>query len=85
MLAAQKLAGESYGKISAIGQENEEETEYVIEKELETLMDNAIYSDEYKKMNELDKLKSDNNYSEYYSLIDKTIAGWKKDYTHFTS
>ena len=47
-----------------------DEDEYVVQKELETLMDNARYSDEYRELEDIARLKADGNLAQYnLSLI----------------
>jgi len=58
---------------------------YVLNREIETLMDNASYSDEYKKLEYIDTLQYDGLLSESYKVIDGMLDEWKKQYTKFTT
>ena len=52
-----------------IEREDATELEYVVKKELETLMDNARYSDEYRQMADIDKHKDESDIGTDYSSV----------------
>lgn len=53
-----------------------QEDEYVVQRELETLMDNARYSDEYRELEDIDRLKSDGNLTQFNQAIDAKLTSW---------
>lgn len=59
------------------------EDEYVVKREIETIMDNAVYSDDYRKLQEIDKNKTEGNVSEYYQQISDMMESWKKQYLNY--
>lgn len=59
--------------------------EYQARKSMETAMDNARYSDEYRSLQEIERLKEEGSVNEYYQKIDQKIESWKADYTKYTS
>lgn len=59
------------------------EEEYVLKREIETLMDNARYSDEYRELEEMDSLKNDGRVNEYNKMADSFLSKWKKDYRKY--
>jgi tetratricopeptide (TPR) repeat protein len=61
------------------------ELEYVVKRELETLMDNARYSDEYRKLMEISKNRDETDIAGYYDEVSKVLDGWKKDYVKYKS
>lgn len=60
------------------------EEEYVLKREIETLMDNARYSDEYRELDEMDSLKNDGRVNEYNKMADDFISKWKQNYVKYT-
>ena len=53
-----------------------QEDEYVVQKELETLMDNARYCDEYRELEDIERLKGDGNLTGFNQAIDATLTSW---------
>ena len=53
-----------------------QEDEYVVQRELETLMDNARYSDEYRELEDIDRLKGDGNLTQFNQGIDAKLTSW---------
>ena len=83
-MVAEKLAlGNGFGN-TGDSNENSEEV-YVLNREIETLMDNACDSEEYKELVYIDSLKNDGLVSEYDKSIDGILDEWKKQYTKFTT
>lgn len=80
MAALRLMAGENI-----IENEDASEEEYVLKREIETLMDNARYSDEYRLLSEIEDLKEKGRLSEYYSALDDIMKRWRKDYMKYTS
>lgn len=58
---------------------------YVLNREIETLMDSAAYSQEYKELENALSLKYDGHVSECYKAIDGILDEWKKQYNKFTT
>lgn len=61
------------------------EDEYIVKRELETLMDNARYSEEYIELKEIDSLKDDGKLTEYHKKVETVLDKWKKAYNKHTS
>ena len=59
--------------------------EYVVKKELETLMDNARYSDEYRQMADIDKHKDESDIGTYYSSVSSILNQWEQQYLKYKS
>ena len=53
-----------------------QEDEYVVQRELETLMDNARYCDEYRELEDIDRLKGDGNLTQFNQAIDAKLTSW---------
>ena len=70
---------------NTIDSNEDSEDVYVLNREIETLMDNASYSEEYKELVQIHSLKSDGLVSESYKAIDRLLDEWKKQYTKFTT
>lgn len=68
-----------------IEREEASEEEYVLKREIETLMDNARYSDSYRSLQELERLKEDGKVAAYYQGIEDAINTWKQQYLKYTS
>ncbi len=80
-IAAARLAlGENI-----IERDDATEEEYVLKREIETLMDNARYSDEYRRLAEIEKIKEEGQVSEYYDSITAVLGNWKEQYMKFIS
>lgn len=80
-IAAKRLSfGDNY-----IENEDATEDEYVVKCEIETLMDNAGYSDDYRKIDEIEKIKNDGNIAEYHLKISEMLQTWKEQYIKYTS
>lgn len=79
-LAAVKLSNKDKGP------ENDDasEEEYVVNREIETLMDNARYSEEYRKLENVSSLKEDGKVSEYNQELNRILSGWKSDYLKYS-
>lgn len=60
------------------------EEEYVLRREIETLMDNAAYQEEYKQLDAMDSLRKSGKMSEYHQALDDMTMKWKKDYEKYT-
>jgi tetratricopeptide (TPR) repeat protein len=67
--------------------ENEDATEqeYVLRREIKTLMDNAQYSDESRKLQAVDHMKEDGQVTDYYKNLDELMLQWKSAYLKYTS
>ena len=83
-MVAEKLALGNEFKNTNDSDEDSEEV-YVLNREIETLMDNASYSEDYKELVQIHSLKSDGLVSESYKAIDRLLDEWKKQYTKFTT
>ena len=68
-----------------IEREDATELEYVVKKELETLMDNARYSDEYREMADIDKHKDESDIGSYYSSVSSILNQWEQQYLKYKS
>lgn len=80
-LAAARLAlGENI-----IERDDATEKEYVLKREIETLMDNARYSDDYRMLTDIEKIKDDGDVQNYYERITKVLEDWKTEYETFVS
>jgi tetratricopeptide (TPR) repeat protein len=62
-----------------------DDNENLVKKELENYRDNARYSDEYRKLQDIEGLKEKGKISEYYRAIDDCMEMWKKQYVKYTS
>ena len=83
-MAAERLAINSQNINYVEYLDEQKEEEYVLRREIETLMDNAMYSDEYRYLEELQKNKSDGNISTYYKDINAVLEKWKEQYGKYT-
>ena len=80
-IAAKRLSlGDDY-----IENEDATEDEYVVKCEIDTLIDNARYSDDYRKIDEIEKMKNDGNIAEYHFKISEMLQTWKEQYIKYTS
>ena len=61
-----------------------DEDEYVVQKELETLMDNARYSDEYRELEDIARLKVDGNLAQYNRAVDERLDRWRTAYIKYS-
>ena len=78
-MAAERLAlGDNI-----IERDDATEDEYVVKREIETIMDNARYSDDYRRLQDTDKKKADGQVSEYYQEISDMMESWKKQYLNY--
>lgn len=83
-MAAEILADES--RIDNSDDFDEEsEAVYVLKREIETRMDSAVYSPQYKEMEQAFSLKNDGHVSECYKAIDDIMDDWKKQYYKYTT
>ena len=71
--------------ISYDEEDAEDEDLYVMKREIETLMDNAVYSPECKELEYIQNLKNEGNVSEHYKAIDELLRKWKKQYNKYTT
>lgn len=78
-IAAKMLADRNSGPINVDASEDE----YVITREIETLMDNARYSDEYRKLDSINALKQEGNVAGFNASIDEELLHWKQDYMKY--
>lgn len=83
-LAASRLAFniENRNQVEFLDEQTEEE--YVLKREIETLMDNAMYCDAYRHLDELKKDKADRNVAAYCKELDVVLSGWKNEYNKHT-
>lgn len=83
-MAAQRLefTNDNSNKVEFLDEQTEEE--YVLKREIETLMDNAMYSDTYRYLDELQKNKTDGNVSNYFKNMSELLDEWKSDYGRYT-
>lgn len=58
---------------------------YVLKREIETLMDNAIYSQEYKAIEEILNMKETGLLNDSYMALDDLLYTWKKQYFKYTT
>lgn len=79
-IAAKMLADRNSGPINVDASEDE----YVISREIETLMDNARYSDEYRKLDSINALKQEGNVAGFNASIDEELLHWKEDYMKYS-
>lgn len=79
-IAANMLADRNSGPINV----DATEEEYVISREIETLMDNARYSDEYRQLEQIDALKQQGEIQSFNNAIDSKLAKWKNDYMKYS-
>ena len=56
----------------------------VDEDELETLMDNARYSDEYRELEDIARLKADGNLAQYNRAVDERLDRWRTSYIKYS-
>lgn len=68
-----------------IEREDATEEEYVLKREIETLVDNARYSDEYRKLSEINELKEKGKVAEYNHAVDDCMLQWRNEYQKYTS
>ena len=61
-----------------------DEDEYVVQKELETLMDNARCSDEYRELEDIARLKADGNLAQYNRAVDERLDRWRTAYIKYS-
>ncbi|MDO5403371.1 MAG: hypothetical protein Q4F11_08020, partial [Eubacteriales bacterium] len=80
MAAEQLLKGDYF-----IENDDTTEEEYVLKREIETLMDNARYSDEYRQLAEIDDLKEKGRVAECSQAVDEMFNRWRSDYMKYTS
>ena len=73
------LAGRNSGPVNVDATEDE----YVINREIETLMDNARYSDEYRQIEQIEALKQQGMMKEF-NAIDSELVKWKNDYMKYS-
>lgn len=66
---------------------NEEasEEECAVRKRIESLMDNAQYQDEYRRLEELENRKEQGDVAYYNRAVKDMIKEWKKDYCKYTA
>lgn len=80
-MAAKRLAaGED-----VIERDDTTEEEYVLKREIETLMENARYSDPYRNLQEVERLKADGSVAAYYQALEEVMDNWKEQYLKFRS
>ncbi len=80
-LAARQLAkGEDY-----IEREENGSEEHALMQELETLRDNARYSDQCRRLQEIEHLKHDGKVSAYYREMDGVLEEWQQQYLKYIS
>ncbi len=67
--------------------ENDDTTaeEYELKKKIETAVDNARYSDEYREIMNAENEKDPDNAQQYYNKINQIISKWKNDYKKYMS
>ena len=68
------------------GPENDDSTEeeYVLKREIETLMDNARYSEKYRELEDIEALKTKGEVVKYNEAIDNTLSLWKNNYLNYS-
>lgn len=79
-IAAGMLADRNSGPVNVDATEDE----YVINREIETLMDNARYSDEYRQIEQIEALKQQGMMKEFNDAIDSELVKWKNDYMKYS-
>lgn len=83
-MAAARLAFNSQNGYKVEFLDDQTEDEYVLKREIEVLMDNAMYSDEYRHLDEIKKSKDVGNVNTYYKELENVLNGWKKKYSQYT-
>lgn len=83
-MAAARLAFNSQNGYKVEFLDDQTEDEYVLKREIEVLMDNAMYSDEYRHLDEIKKSKDSGNVNTYYKELENVLNGWKKKYSQYT-
>lgn len=61
----------------------DDEMMYVTGREIETIMDHAVYSREYESVKKAFELKSEGQIKEYYDALDNLIGRWKAEYRNY--
>lgn len=79
-IAAKMMAEKNSGPVNV----DASDEECVISREIETLMDNARYCEEYRQIETLDELKQQGQIQEFNSEIDSMLEKWKKDYLKYS-
>ena len=80
-MAASRLAAGS----QIIELDDADEEEYVLKREIETLMDNARYSDGYRKIQDIEKIKDEGDIDGYYRAVSDILDEWKQQYIRYKS
>lgn len=83
-MAAARMAFDSDNTNQVEYLDEQTEEEYVLKREIETLMDNAMYSDTYRYLDELHKNKSGGNVAGYLKEMSELLAKWKDNYNKYT-
>lgn len=78
-MAASRLAAGS----QIIELDDADEEEYVLKREIETLMDNARYSDGYRKIQDIEKIKDEGDIDGYYRAVSDILDEWKQQYIRY--
>lgn len=80
-LAAERLAQGDH----IIEREDAPEIEYQVKGMMETLTDNARYSDEYRRLNDLEKEREEGFESDYQDAATQILDDWKREYMVYQS
>ena len=81
-IVATEVLDENMYEPKTFGEDDEQS--YIFEREIETVLDNALSCEECANMDRLEK-EHENGNTGYYSQMSEIIENWKNEYTKFTS
>lgn len=81
-LSMEDVENQKEQEISAVN-EGEQDFQETIRREIETQMDAALYSAEYKHLEQIHMMKQDGMIAEYYSSLEDMLDSWKNKYRKY--